>query len=147
MKVEIKSTFVLSQDSSFDSLARQKLRDTVSMLMLETDLTVSIIDRRVLGAVARDGAFTSEQWKRFVQVINRAIQERKERHAVPLDGVKSRFSAAVLEQLSGIECLWLELCQQINDEMFRAAPVRFTGMHEPTTSELLRDATQQGATA
>jgi len=139
MKVETKSTYLLDEESSFGVYARQNIRDTVSML--STDLSgASIIDRRVLGAVARDGAFTSEQWARFVQVINRAIDERKERHALSVDGKKNRFAAAVLDQLSGVERRWLELRQQVAVEMRDAAPVSLTGLHEPTKAEMLRDA-------
>jgi len=138
MKVETKSTYLLDQESSFGVYARQNLRDTVSML--STNLRGSIIDRRVIGAVARDGAFTSEQWARFVQVINRAIDERKQRHTSLVDRSRPAFSVAVLEQLRGIEHLWVDLRQQINTEMFKATPVRLTGMHEPTKAEMLRDA-------
>lgn len=134
MKLEIRKTYVLDQNSADGVEARRRLRETVNLLANRLD-DLEIVEARVVKAVASNGAFTIEQWEAFCSIIGAAIASREVDHA----GQENPYSKGVMDQLRSIKGGWLDLRTLICEEILVAEPFSPDGMHEPTATELARE--------
>lgn len=121
MRYIIARSFHFNRDDSMDSMARQRLEETLNMLAV-TPRTQN--EQRSLAALFN--GFTTEQWIVVRKLVERAIEERRTRHINCV--TESAYSRAVIEQLRQIIACWAQVSTEIDHQMDAALTNHHTGL-------------------